>query len=82
VDLIRRDTSIEDLVDALPESIGYLLGKGIQVIVCGEPIWGTLEEVAKGKGYTDPQIDGILADLSALLTARETASATRSGASR
>lgn len=67
MDLIRRDTLVEDLVDALPESVGYLLGKGIQAIACGEPIWGTLEEVAKAKGYTDSQVDEIVADLSALL---------------
>jgi hypothetical protein len=67
VDVIRRDTPIEDLVNALPESVGYLLGKGIQAIVCGEPIWETLEDAAKGKGYTDQQIDEIVADLSALL---------------
>lgn len=82
MDLIRRDTLIEDLVDALPESVGYLLGKGIQAIVCGEPIWGTLEDVARGKGYGDPQIDGILTDLNALLAAPERASATRSRAPR
>ena len=67
MELIRRDTLIEDLVDAVPQSVGYLLGKGIQVIACGEPIWGTLEEVAKAKGYTDSQVDEIVADLSALL---------------
>ena len=66
MDVIRRDTLIEDLVDALPASIGYLLDKGIPTIVCGEPIWGTLEDVAKGKGLTDPQIDEIVADLSAM----------------
>jgi hypothetical protein len=71
VDVIRRDTLIEDLVDAVPASVGYLLGRGIPAIVCGEPIWGTLEEAAKGKGYTDPQIDEIVAGLSALLAARE-----------
>jgi methionine synthase II (cobalamin-independent) len=71
VDVIRRDTLIEDLVDGLPASIGYLLDKGIPTIVCGEPIWGTLEDAAKGKGLTDSQIDEVVADLSALLAGRE-----------
>jgi hypothetical protein len=69
VDLIRRDTLIEDLVEDLPESVGYLLGKGIQVIACGEPIWGSLEDVVKGKGYTDTQVDEIVAGLCALSAA-------------
>jgi hypothetical protein len=71
VDTIRRDTLIEDLVDGLPGSVGYLMDKGIPAVVCGEPIWGTLEEAAKGKGYTDPQIDEIVTDLSALLAGEE-----------
>jgi methionine synthase II (cobalamin-independent) len=71
VDVIRRDTPIEDLVNSLPESVGYLLHKGIQAIACGEPIWGTLEDAAKREGYTDPQIDEIVADLSALLAGEE-----------
>ena len=80
MELIRRDTLIEDLVDAVPQSVGYLLGKGIQVIACGEPIWGTLENVAKGKGYTDPQIDEIVADLRALSADDKPGSASHSGA--
>jgi hypothetical protein len=77
--MIRRDTLIEDLVDGLPASVGYLLGKGIQVIACGEPIWGTLEDAAKGKGYTDPQIDEIVADLRALSADDKPGSASHSG---
>jgi methionine synthase II (cobalamin-independent) len=79
VDLIRRDTLVEDLVDSLPESVGYLLRRGIATVVCGEPIWGTLEDAAKGKGYTDPQIDEIVADLSELLAAENRDSAIPSG---
>jgi hypothetical protein len=71
VDAIRRDTLIEDLVDGLPGAVGYLLDKGIQTVVCGEPLWGTLEQAAKRKGYTDPQIDEIVAGLSALLAGGE-----------
>jgi hypothetical protein len=80
VDVIRRDTPIEDLVDALPESVGYLLRRGIPTVVCGEPIWGTLEDVAKGKGYTDPQVDEIVADLRALSADDKPGSARHSGA--
>jgi hypothetical protein len=67
VDVIGRDTLIEHLVDGVPGAVGYLLDKGIHAVVCGEPIWGTLEEAARGKGYTDPQLDEMVADLSALL---------------
>ncbi|NIR53173.1 DUF1858 domain-containing protein, partial [candidate division KSB1 bacterium] len=42
--MIRKDTTIEELVRAHPESVRYLMEKGIKCIACGEPIWGTLEE--------------------------------------
>jgi hypothetical protein len=62
--VIRRDISFEELVAACPESVRYLLGKGIQAIACGEPAWGTLEEAARAKGYTDAEIDLMAAELS------------------
>ncbi len=61
--MIGRDTSIEDLVDAIPEAVPYLIGKGIQAIACGAPIWGTLEEAARGGGYDDDQISAIVEEL-------------------
>lgn len=61
--VIRRDILVEDLVDVLPESVSYLIGKGIQPIACGAPIWGTLEEAARGQGYTDARIDEIVTEL-------------------
>ncbi|MEJ2184460.1 MAG: DUF1858 domain-containing protein [Gemmatimonadota bacterium] len=61
--MIRRDTSIEDLVDAVPEAVPYLIGKGIQAIACGAPIWGTLEEAARSQGYDDDEISAMVAEL-------------------
>lgn len=64
--MIRRDTLVEDLVNELPESIPYLIGRGIQAIACGAPIWGTLEEAARGQGYGDAEIEEIVVELRAL----------------
>jgi hypothetical protein len=57
---------MEELVAAIPESVRYLLRKGIQAVVCGEPLWGTLEAVARDKGLTDADISQMLAELSRL----------------
>jgi hypothetical protein len=76
---IRRDTPIEDLVTGLPESVRYLMQRGIHAIACGEPIWGTVEDAAKAKGLTEPEIDGIVADLSGLLPAKQSNAGVRSG---
>ncbi len=47
---ITKDITIEDLVTEFPKSVDFLMKKGIKCIVCGEPIWGTLEQAIKEKG--------------------------------
>lgn len=63
---ITRDTTIEDLVHMKVDSVRYLADRGIKCIACGEPIWGTLEEAAKEKGFSDEEIAGFVRDLNAL----------------
>lgn len=65
--IIKRETTIEDLVNKLPASVKYLSEKGIKCIACGEPIWGTLEEAAKEKGFEKNEIDGFVRDLNKLM---------------
>ena len=48
---INKEIEIEDLVKVLPNSVVYLMEKGIRCLRCGEPIWGTLESAAKEKGF-------------------------------
>lgn len=64
--LIDSSITIEALVDQLPASVKYLSEKGIRCLRCGEPIWGTLEEAAREKGFTDQDIAGFVADLNRL----------------
>jgi len=61
--IITKDTTIEDLIDTVPASVKYLMEQGIRCIVCGEPIWGTLEEAAKEKGFSDTDIEKFVSDL-------------------
>lgn len=60
---IKRNISIEELTDNYPFSVSFLREKGIVCIVCGEPVWGTLEEVARSKGYDDTGIDQLVNEL-------------------
>jgi hypothetical protein len=55
---------VEDVVRDHPRAVGFLRTQGIVCIQCGEPVWGTLEEVIRGKGQ-DPQ--RVLAALNAYL---------------
>ena len=60
---INKDIFIEDLVNQFPFSIRFLSQKGIRCIACGEPIWGTLEEAAKEKGFEDNDIKTFVDEL-------------------
>ena len=63
---ITKDISIEDLVDLKKEAVRYLSEKGIKCIACGEPIWGTLEEAAREKGFGEEEIEDFVKELNAL----------------
>ncbi|MDZ7763167.1 MAG: DUF1858 domain-containing protein [Melioribacteraceae bacterium] len=63
---ITKEIEIEDLVRILPKSVSYLSEKGIRCLRCGEPIWGSLEEAAKEKGFDEDQINEFVKDLNQL----------------
>jgi hypothetical protein len=48
---ITKEITIEELIEKVPESVKYLMEEGIRCVVCGEPIWGTLEEAVLEKGF-------------------------------
>ncbi|NPV12562.1 MAG: DUF1858 domain-containing protein [Ignavibacteria bacterium] len=63
---ITKEITIEELVVLKPEAVKYLMDKGIRCLVCGEPIWGTLESASKEKGYSDADIEKFVEDLNKL----------------
>lgn len=65
---ITKDIEIEDLVNELPESVGYLRVEGIRCLRCGEPIWGSLENAAKEKGHNNKEIERFVNDLNKMAT--------------
>ncbi len=64
---VTKNILIEELVKIIPQSVTYLMEKGIRCIRCGEPIWGTLEEASKEKGFSDKDIAGFVDDLNKLI---------------
>ncbi len=60
--VLTRDTRIEDLIEARPDAVGFLIEHGLPCVVCGEPFWGTLAELARQKNFTDDQIAALIAD--------------------
>lgn len=63
---IVKEIQIEDLVEQYPFSVRYLMEKGIRCIMCGEPIWGTLEEAAKEKKFSGAEIDVFVSEMNSL----------------
>lgn len=63
---ITEKIQIEELIDQYPFTVRFLMEKKIRCIMCGEPIWGTLEEAAKEKGMNDKQIEEIVNELNEL----------------
>jgi methionine synthase II (cobalamin-independent) len=64
--MISKETLIDDLVNEIPESVSYLRDKGIKCLACGDPIWGTLEEAAKKKGFTGEEIEQVVYEINKL----------------
>lgn len=54
---------IADLVAAYPFSVSFLAARNLHCIICGEPVWGTIEELATDKHFSREQIDEIILEL-------------------
>ncbi len=55
---ITKNMTIEDVVKQYPKTVKVFMDFGIQAIVCGDPLWGTIEEEAERAGVKD--IDELL----------------------
>ena len=66
---ITKNIRIEELIEEVPSSVQYLMKEGIRCVVCGEPIWGTLEEAAVEKGFGEADIQRFVSELQTLADA-------------
>ncbi len=64
--MITKEIAIEDLVEDYPFTVLFLKEKGIRCIMCGEPIWGTLEDACKEKEFSEEKIKTIVEELNQL----------------
>lgn len=63
---ITTETPIDELIEACPAAVGFLVGRGLPPAVCGEPFWGTIAELARGRGFSDVQTEELLGELARL----------------
>lgn len=74
--IITKNTPAENLINSSPHVLNYMIRKGICGIRCAFPLTGTLEQLAKEKNFSDPEIDKIINELNCLneqLESNETA---------
>jgi methionine synthase II (cobalamin-independent) len=64
---ITSNISIETLVGIYPQSVHWLRERGIACIICGEPIWGTLGQLASDNGYTKDEVERLVAEMNSEL---------------
>jgi predicted adenine nucleotide alpha hydrolase (AANH) superfamily ATPase len=64
--MITKESLIEDIISENPNMVSYLAEKGIRCIICGETIWGTIENAAKEKGWDDLSIDILIDEMNSL----------------
>lgn len=64
--MITKNIYIEDLVERYPELISPLADFGLFCLRCGEPVWGTLEELAEEKNLQE-RLDEIVNQLNDIL---------------
>lgn len=60
---ITQSTRVEDLVELHPQAIGMFIEHGLPCVVCGEPFWGTIAELAALKEWDSRRIEELIADL-------------------
>jgi hypothetical protein len=68
---ISRSATIEDLIEDYPVTAGFMLEEGLPCLACGEPVWGTFEEVARRTGKSDTEIDVLIGKLKSRVTSEE-----------
>ncbi len=66
--MIKKTDFIEDLLADYDGINKHLMTKGVVCTQCGEPVWGTLEEVVKAKGLN---VDDILKELNELFPSQK-----------
>jgi len=58
--MIKKTDYVEELLEKYNGINVYLMKKGVVCIQCGEPVWGTLGELAGDKGL---DVDGLVVEL-------------------
>ena len=48
--MFTKETTVEEVLEKHPELVGVFMDLNVRCVVCGEPLWGTIEEAARTYG--------------------------------
>ncbi|MCD6463861.1 MAG: DUF1858 domain-containing protein [Thermotogae bacterium] len=68
--MIDAHTPIFEIVKKYPYLIEHFLRHGIKCIVCGDVLWGTLEEEARKQGITSGELQRIIEEANRMVVER------------
>ena len=61
--MIRPEDFVEDVVSRHPQTVRIFMAHNFPCLVCGEPVWGTIEENASRNGLSDASFSALMNDL-------------------
>ena len=61
--LITKEMWVEEILEKYPTAQEFLAKKNIVCVMCGEPVWGSLEELMRDKDFSDKEIETIIKEL-------------------
>lgn len=70
LEVVNKNTLIEDIVIKYPEAVYPLIRHGIKCIECGEPIWGTVGEAADDKGLSEDKLRSAIDDINQVIAGK------------
>ncbi|MBP7732538.1 MAG: DUF1858 domain-containing protein [Caldisericia bacterium] len=59
---ITKNMTLERLLELHPEAVSFLQDKSVVCFICGEPAWGSLEDIISKKGLPVDEIINELND--------------------
>jgi len=65
--LITKEMWVEEILEKYPTAQEFLSKKNIVCVMCGEPVWGSLEELMRDKDFSDEEIDTIIKELNVFI---------------
>ena len=61
--MITKNTTIGEVVQMYPQAAVVMQNAGLSCAGCGVAYWETIEEGAKGHGFDDEMIEGLIAEI-------------------